>query len=130
MSVKDRADKGDKSTIFEFSIPDDELNRILSRVADFPWHEMPDDGGWDYGANLDYMKELCKYWVNDFDWRAQERKINSFNHHKMHIKGIDMHYIREEGRGPNPMPLMISHGWRGPGVESFDSIEPGAHPAP
>ena len=128
--MKDRADKGDKSTIFEFSIPDDELNRILSRVADFPWHEMPDDGGWDYGANLDYMKELCKYWVNDFDWRAQERKINSFNHHKMHIKGIDMHYIREEGSGPNPMPLMTSHGWRGPGVESFDSIEPGAHPAP
>ena len=102
MSVKDRADKGDKSTIFEFSIPDDELNRILSRVADFPWHEMPDDGGWDYGANLDYMKELCEYWVNDFDWRAQERKINSFNHHKMHIKGIDMHYIREEGSGPQP----------------------------
>ena len=61
MSVKDRADKGDKSTIFEFSIPDDELNRILSRVADFPWHEMPDDGGWDYGANLDYMKEpICE----------------------------------------------------------------------
>ena len=128
ISVKDRADKGDNSTTFEFSIPDDELNRILSRVADFPWHEMPDDGGWDYGANLDYMKELCEYWVSDFDWRAQERKINSFNHHKMHIKGIDIHYIREEGSGPNPMPLMISHGWPGSVLEFFDIIEPLAHP--
>jgi hypothetical protein len=41
---------------------------------------MPDDGGWAYGANLDCMKELCAYWINDFDWRAQEQRINEFSH--------------------------------------------------
>ena len=69
--VKPRAGKVGPSTIFQFSIPNAELNRILFREADFPWHEMPNDGGWDYGANLDYMKELCAYWVNEFDWRTQ-----------------------------------------------------------
>ena len=33
-------------------------------LRSFPWHEMPDDGGWGYGANLDYMKELCAYWLD------------------------------------------------------------------
>ena len=68
--MKPRSGKVDPSTIFQFSIPDAELKRILSRVADFPWHEMPNDGGWDYGANLDYMQEICAYWVNEFDWRT------------------------------------------------------------
>jgi pimeloyl-ACP methyl ester carboxylesterase len=126
--VKDRMDTAHSPAAYQFSIPDAELARILSRVADFPWHEMPDDGGWNYGANLDYMKELCDYWVHKFDWRAQERRINSFNQFKLKVRGIDMHYIREEGSGPNPKPLMISHGWPGSVLEFFDLIEPLAHP--
>ena len=57
---------------FHIDIPDETLERIHARVADYPWHEMPDDGGWEYGTNLDYMKQLCAYWVEEFDWRKQE----------------------------------------------------------
>jgi microsomal epoxide hydrolase len=63
---------------FHIDIPDETLDRIRARVADYPWHEMPDDGGWEYGTNLDYMKELCAYWVEAFDWRKQEAAINRF----------------------------------------------------
>ena len=56
---------------FEIHVPDKTLNDIWSRVSSFPWHEMPDDGGWQYGTNLDYMKELCSYWLEKFDWRKQ-----------------------------------------------------------
>ena len=42
---------------FKINIPNDELKKIYNKVKEFPWHEMPDDGGWDYGANLNYMKE-------------------------------------------------------------------------
>ena len=48
---------------FTIDIPDATLDRILQRVADYDWHEMPSDGGWGYGANLDYMRELCAYWI-------------------------------------------------------------------
>ncbi len=109
-------------------IPDAVLKRIHTRVAEYPWHEMPDDGGWAYGANLDYMKEFCAYWLEEYDWRKHEAEINRFAHHSVAVDGIDLHFIHEKGSGPAPMPLIISHGWPGSVVEFLDLIEPLAHP--
>ncbi len=113
---------------FEIDVPEETLENIKARVAAFPWHEMPDDGGWEYGTNLDYMKEFCDYWVNEFDWRRQEVRINSYSHFKAPVDGIDLHYILEKGSGPNPKPLIISHGWPGTIVEFLDFIDLLAHP--
>jgi len=118
---------------FHIDIPNEVLEHIRARVAGYAWHEMPDDGGWEYGANLDYMKELCAYWVEEFDWRKQEAAINRFSHFIAPIDNIDIHFIREKGTrekcgGPAPLPLIISHGWPGTIVEFLDFIEPLAHP--
>ncbi|MEO9875664.1 MAG: epoxide hydrolase family protein [Anderseniella sp.] len=113
---------------FEISVPEDTLAQIRGRVAAFPWHEMPDDGGWEYGSNLDYMKELCTYWVEEFDWRKQETALNRFSHYRAPVAGIDMHFIHEKGSGTSPMPLLISHGWPGSVAEFNELIEPLAHP--
>lgn len=126
--MKDRIDCNPQLTPFQFHVPDEELQNILKRVANFHWHEMPDDGGWEYGTNMDYLKELCAYWVDGFDWRAQEVRINSFSQFKAPVEGIDTHFIYEKGSGTNPRPLMISHGWPGSVAEFFDLIEPLAHP--
>ncbi|MGH1543449.1 MAG: epoxide hydrolase family protein [Arenicella sp.] len=113
---------------FKIDIPDDTLDAIYKRVAAYPWHEMPDDGGWNYGSNLDYMKELAGYWANEFDWRKQEAALNRFSHFKTEVDGIDLHFIHEIGSGPSPTPLIISHGWPGTIVEFMEIIEPLAHP--
>ena len=126
--LKDRMENIQNVVPFECHVPEDVLRAIFDRVATYPWHEMPDDGGWGYGTNLAYMKELCAYWVDSFDWRKQEARINAFTQFKTHVEGIDMHFIYEKGSGPNPMPLMISHGWPGSVVEFLDLIEPLAHP--
>lgn len=118
------------SGIYPFSlhVSDSKLADIYQRVNDYPWHEMPDDGGWGYGANLDYMREFCHYWVNDYDWRKHEQQINSFSHFKSDVEGIELHFIHEKGSGNNPLPLLVSHGWPGSIVEFMDIIEPLAHP--
>ena len=113
---------------FRINVPDKTLEQIHTQVADYPWHEMPDDGGWAYGTHLGYMKELCAYWINEFDWRKQEAAINRFPHFIAPVQGIDLHFIQEKGDGPSPLPLIISHGWPGSIVEFLDIIQPLAHP--
>ncbi len=98
---------------FQIEVPDETLELIRSQVASYAWHEMPDDGGWAYGTNLNYMKELCAYWLDEFDWRAQEAAINRFPQFIAPIDAIDLHFIHEKGSGPAPLPLIISHGWPG-----------------
>ena len=113
---------------FRIDVPDKTLEQIRTQVANYPWHEMPDDGGWAYGPPLGYMKELCAYWLNEFDWRKQEAAINRFSHFIAPVQGIDLHFIQEKGDGPSPLPLIISHGWPGSIVEFLDIIQPLAHP--
>ena len=109
---------------FQLDVADETLDDIHKRIAAFPWHEMPDDGGWAYGANLGYMQELCDYWRHEFDWRKQEARINHFSHYISPVDGIDIHFIREKGSGPKPMPLILSHGWPGSVTEFLNIIEP------
>ncbi len=59
---------------FKLEISDKILQNIYSKVKNYPWHEMPDDGGWDYGTNLDYMKEFSNYWIKKYDWKKTEKK--------------------------------------------------------
>ncbi|MBT3429642.1 MAG: epoxide hydrolase [Proteobacteria bacterium] len=113
---------------FKVRISDETIDAIRRRVASFPWHEMPDDGGWDYGTNLDYLREFCDYWVTEFDWRKQEKRINRFDNFVAPVDGIDIHFILEKGSGSCPKPLIISHGWPGTIVEFLDFIDLLAHP--
>ena len=113
---------------FSINVPDRIISDIRRRVVDFPWHEMPEDGGWAYGTNLDYMKELCAYWVEQFDWRKQETIINSFSQFTAKVDELDVHFIHERGSGSAPLALIISHGWPGSIIEFLDMIDPLAHP--
>jgi len=113
---------------FKVDIPDQIIKDIYNKVKKYPWHEMPNDGGWEYGTNLDYMKEISKYWVNEFDWRKHEAEINKYSNFTTEVDDIDIHFIHEKGSGSKPMPLLISHGWPGTIVEFLHIIEKLAHP--
>ncbi len=96
---------------FRIEVPDGVLEDLRGRLGDTRWPDEIAGAGWDYGSNLDYVRELCEYWRTGFDWRAQERKLNEFHHYKSGVDGLDIHFIHERGQGPNPMPLVITHGW-------------------
>ena len=113
---------------FKLDIPDKTLQEIYTKVKNYPWHEMPEDGGWKYGSNLDYMKEISSHWVKDFDWRKHETEINKFSNFKSVVDDIEIHFIHEKGSGSNPTPLLLMHGWPGSVVEFLHIIEKLAHP--
>jgi len=113
---------------FTIAVPQARLDRIRARVAEYEWHEMPENGGWEFGTNLDYLRELCAYWLNTYDWRRWERELNRFPQYTADIDGQSIHYIIEKGSGKNPRPLLLSHGWPGSVFEFLHVIEPLAHP--
>jgi len=113
---------------FKVNISDQIIKDVYDKVKKYPWHEMPNDGGWEYGTNLDYMKEISKYWVDKFDWRKTEEKINKFQNFKSNIDGIDIHFIHEKGSGSGSKPLLLSHGWPGSIIEFLHIIDQLAHP--
>ncbi|MDC6469773.1 epoxide hydrolase family protein [Candidatus Pelagibacter sp. Uisw_099_02] len=113
---------------FKLNIPDKTLQEIYIKVKNYPWHEMPDDGGWNYGSNLDYMKEITSYWIKYFDWRKHEAEINKFSNFTTTVEGMEMHFIHEKGSGSNPTPLLLMHGWPGSVLEFLHIIEKLAHP--
>jgi pimeloyl-ACP methyl ester carboxylesterase len=115
---------------FKIEIPQSTLDAIKEKVRGYEWHEMPRgpglEGSWAYGANLDFMRELCTYWVDRYDWRKWEAELNRFPQFTARVEDIDIHFYRVDGS--TPRPLILSHGWPGSVMEFLDIIEPLAHP--
>jgi pimeloyl-ACP methyl ester carboxylesterase len=96
---------------FKINIPQQTLDDLRERLAKTRFPDEVDGANWDYGTNSDYVKELCTYWQNDFDWRKQEAELNKFNHFQTKIDDVKIHFIHEKGQGANPIPLLLTHGF-------------------
>lgn len=102
---------------FKLDIPDATLADLRDRLTRVRFPETPPQAPWSTGTSVPYMQDLVGYWRDKFDWRAQEAALNRFAHFKVPLAGIDLHFIHQPGKGPSPMPLLLSHGWPGSIVE-------------
>lgn len=109
---------------FKIDIPEQVLEDLYSRLQGTRYPDEIVDANWDYGTNLAYQKELIEYWINEFDWRAQEQLINEFDHFKTNIDGLDIHFIHQRSPVEGATPLLISHGWPGSFLEFMKVIGP------
>ena len=64
---------------FEINIELKIIEEILDKVASFNWNKLPDNNNWSLGANKKVMQEVCQYWISDYDWQKEEKKINGYN---------------------------------------------------
>ena len=96
---------------FTINVSDNVLEDLQKRLSLTRWPDEIPGSGWGYGTNLDYLKELVSYWQNDFDWKSQEKKLNELNHFTSQVKGLNIHFVHEKGKGPNSIPIVITHGW-------------------
>ena len=90
-------------------------------------HDYSNDD-WEYGTNGTYLRHLIDYWLEEYDWRGQEREINKFSHFKAMIDEIPIHFIHERGVGPDPLPIVLTHGWPWTFWDFKDVIRPLADP--
>ncbi len=108
---------------FTLNVPDADIADLRERLARVRWPDEPPLEPWSTGSSVAYMRTLADYWRDGFDWRAWESRLNGFRQFTVPVGGIHLHFIHEPGRGPNPMPLLLSHGWPG-SVFEFHKIIP------
>jgi microsomal epoxide hydrolase len=96
---------------FTIQTPQAALDDLRDRLARTRWTREVEGAGWDYGTNVGYMKEFVDYWQHQYDWRKHEAELNKFVHFKADVDGLGIHFIHERGKGPNPLPLILTHGW-------------------
>jgi pimeloyl-ACP methyl ester carboxylesterase len=97
--------------LFVVAVSEETLADLRERLARTRWPNEVANAQWEYGTNLAYLKELVAYWRDGYDWRRQERRINAFSHYRVTIDGVPIHFIHQPGRGPKPLPLILTHGW-------------------
>ena len=118
---------------YKIDVSQDVLDDLRTRLGDTRWPDEIGGAGWEYGTSLDYLRGLVEYWRDEFDWRTHEGLINSFDQFRADIDGLGVHFIHQRGRGPEPFPLIISHGWPGSVCEMLKIMpmltDPAAHGA-
>ncbi len=118
-------------TPFTLSIPDAALSDLRERLARTRLPEQPPGEPWSSGTDVAYLRDLLAHWRDGFDWRVWEARLNAFPQVSVELGGIPQHALHVPGKGPNPCPLLLLHGWPGSVFEFLDIIplltDPGAH---
>src|SRR5581483_8480391 len=92
-------------------VPDEVLDDLRGRLRRARLAPDFENDDWEYGTNGEYLADLVRYWADEFDWRAQEAAMNAYANHRVEIQGLPIHFLHAEGKGPRPMPLVLTHGW-------------------
>jgi pimeloyl-ACP methyl ester carboxylesterase len=96
---------------FTIDVADDVLDDLRTRLRATRLASDLDNETETYGLSTAYVRPLIEYWADGFDWRAVERQLNTFHHHRVEVDGTPVHFVREPGTGPAPIPIILSHGW-------------------
>jgi len=99
------ARRSDSIKPFKIEVPDAVLKDLRKRLSKTRFPDQLEDVGWSHGTDLSYLKELCAYWLSEFDWRAQERALNRFDHFRTEIDGLSIHFIHQRSKEKNSFPL-------------------------
>ncbi|MFF7204150.1 epoxide hydrolase family protein [Streptomyces sp. NPDC008141] len=109
---------------FTFEFSDAELDDLRARIAATRWSEpetVPDQS---QGTPQKTLKELARYWAEDYDWRKVEARLKELPHFTTEIDGLDIHFIHLRSKHEDALPLLVTHGWPGSIIEQLKIIEP------
>ena len=114
---------------FEIAVDDSVLEDLHRRLSSVRWPDAVEGAGWEYGSDLDFVRELVTHWREVYDWRAIEAQLNQLPQFRTEIDGMGIHFLHVRGRGPDPIPLVLNHGWPSCFYEMHKVIGPLSDPA-
>ncbi len=96
---------------FQISVAADRLEDLRDRLRRARWPAELGNLQGEHGPRRAELEELTRYWLESYDWRAREAEINGFAHYRTTLQGVPIHFLHEPGKGPRPLPLILTHGW-------------------
>jgi pimeloyl-ACP methyl ester carboxylesterase len=114
---------------FKIEIPDADLEDLRERLRRTRWPQPLAGAGWERGVPSDYLKQLAGYWLEQFDWREQERRLNAIPQFRTTIEAQPIHFLHVRSPEPGALPLILTHGWPSSPVEFLGVIGPLTDPA-
>ena len=116
---------------FSIRVEEEVLSDLRARIRRTRWPDQAPGGAWEQGTDLGYLRQMLAYWAGGFDWRAQERGLNAFDHFRAELDGVHIHFVHERAPRGQGIPLILTHGWPSTFVELLPLvpflIEPEAH---
>jgi pimeloyl-ACP methyl ester carboxylesterase len=120
--------RGEELRPFRVAVPEGKLVDLRARLERARWAPEPRGGGQGYGVSRDFVEQLAAHWREKYDWRVWERRINKYPQFTTTIDGAGVHFLHVRSPEPDPLPLVLSHGWPGSVAEYMDVIGPLSDP--
>ncbi|GIF68003.1 hydrolase [Asanoa ishikariensis] len=116
---------------FLVDVPDEVLDDLRARLRATRWPSPAPGAAWEQGTDLSYLRELVAFWADGFDWRAAERRLNSYPQFVEVVDGVPIHFVHQRAAGGGGLPLVLTHGWPSAWVELLPLVsrltDPAAH---
>ena len=122
------SDSSDAVEQFEIRVDDSVLEDLRSRLARTRFPDQIEGTGWEYGVPTDVLRDLVRYWQDEYDWRAQEARLNELPNFRTRIDGQQIHFVHARSPREDALPLLLLHGWPGSIVEFLDVLPRLTHP--
>jgi len=113
---------------FRVEVPEADLAEMLRRIRATRLPEKETVSDFSQGVQLAFIKELARYWANDYDWRKVEARLNSYPNFITEIDALDIHFMHIRSKHENALPLIVTHGWPGSPIEQLKIIDPLTNP--
>src|SRR5438105_12967470 len=119
----------DAVTPFRVEVGDDQLDDLRRRLAGARWPEQAPVTDWSQGVPVDWLRDLCAYWQDGYDWRRCEAQPNELPQFTTDLDGLGIDVIPVPSPSPDALPLATTQAWPGPGAALPDLPRPPARPA-
>ncbi|MEO8010652.1 MAG: epoxide hydrolase family protein [Dokdonella sp.] len=113
---------------FQIRFDDERITDLRSRIARTRWPDAAADD-WSYGTDPAFLRRLCAYWLEEYDWRTVEDRLNRIPQHRLEVDGYPVHFVHARGETRDALPLVLTCGWPSSFVEYEHVIEPLTHPS-
>jgi len=114
----------DDITAYRVDVPEAALIDLRDRLRRTRWPEAETVEGWTQGVPLAYLQDLCRYWAEQYDWRAAESRLNAVPQYRSEVDGLRIHFLHRRSPHPGALPLVLTHGWPGSVLEFLEVVGP------